>query len=139
MVLCIVESCSAPLPKIAYFYLPSEESEELNSLLMKMKEESEEVGLKLNIQKTKIMASSSIISWQIDGETMEPVTDFLFLGSKITADGDCSHEIKRHLLLGRKAMTNLDSILKSRDITLPTKVHLVKAMVFPVVMYPCES
>ena len=103
---------------------------------MKVKEESEKVGLKLNIQKTKIMASGSITSWQIDGET---VADFIFLGSKITADGDCSHEIKRHLLLGRKVMTNLDSILKSRDITLPTKVHLVKAMVFPLVMYGCES
>ena len=114
------------------------ETEELKSLLMKVKEESEK-GLKLNIQKTKIMASSPIISWQIDGETMETVTDFLFLGSKITADGDCSHEIKRHLLLGRKVMTNLDSILKSRDITWTTKVHLVKAMVFPVVMYGCES
>ena len=107
------------------------------SLLMKVKQESEKAGLKLNIQKTKIMASGPITSWQIDGETMETVTDFL--GSKITADGDCSHEIKKHLLLGRKAMTNLDSILKSRDITLPTKVHLVKAMVFPVVMYRCES
>ena len=106
---------------------------------MKVKEESEKVGLKLNIQKTKIMASGPITSWQIDGETMEIVTDFSFLGSKITADGDCSHEIKRHLLLGRKAMTNLDSILKSRDITLPTKVHLVKAIVFPVVMYWCET
>ena len=104
-----------------------------------MKEESEKVGLKLNIQKTKIMASSPITSWQIDGEAMEIVTDFIHLGSKITADGDCSHEIKRHLLLGRKAMTNLDSILKSRDITLPTKMHLVKAMVFPVVMSGCES
>ena len=104
-----------------------------------MKEESEKVGLKLNIQKTKIRASSPITSWQIDGETMETVTDFIFLGSKITADGDCSHEIKRHLLLGRKIMTNLDSILKSRDISLPTKVHLVKGMVFPVVMYGCES
>ena len=112
--------------------------EELKSLLMKVKEVSEKSGLKLNIQKTKIMASSSIISWQIDGETMETVTSFIFLGSKITTDGDCSHEIKRCLLLGRKAMTNLDSILKSRDITLPTKVHLVKAMVFPVV-YECES
>ena len=112
------------------------ESEELNSLLMKVKEESEKVGLKLNIQKTTIMASNPITSWEIDGET---VTDFIFLGSKITADGDCSHEIKRHLLLRRKAMTNLDSILKSRDITLPTKFHLVKAMVFPVVMYGCES
>ena len=115
------------------------ESEELKSLLMKVKEESEKVGLKLNIQKTKVMASSPITSWHIDGETMETVADFNFLGSKITADGDCSHEINRHLLLGRKFMTNLDSILKSRDITLPTKVHLVKAMVFPVVMYRCES
>ena len=106
---------------------------------MKVKEESEKVGLKLNIQKTKIMASGPITSWQIDGETVETVADFIFLGSKITADGDCSHEIKRHLLLGRKVMTNLDSILKSRDIILPTKVHLVKAMVFPVVMYRCES
>ena len=106
---------------------------------MKVKEESEKVGLKLNIQKTKIMISSPITSWQIDGETMETVTDFIFWGSKITADGDCSHEIKRHVLLGRKVMTNLDSIFKSRDITLPTKVHLVKAMVFPVVMYGCES
>ena len=106
---------------------------------MKVKEESEKVGLKLNIQKTKIMASGPITSWQIDGETMETVTDFIFLGSKITADGDCSHEIKRHLLLGRKAMTNVDSILKSRDITLPTKVRLVKAMVFPVVMYGYKS
>ena len=105
---------------------------------MKVKEESEKVGLKLNIQKTKIMTSSPITSWQIDGETMETVRDFIFLGSKITADGDCSHEIKRHLLHGRKAMTNLDSMLKSRDITLPTKVHLVKAMVFPVVMYRYE-
>ena len=112
------------------------ESEELKSLLMKVKEESEKVGLKLNIQKTKIMASGPIISWQINGET---VADLIFLGSKITADGDCSHEIKRRLLLGRKVMTNLDSILKSRDITLSTKVHLVKAMVFPVVMYGCES
>ena len=112
------------------------ESEELKCLLMKVKEESEKVGLKLNIQKTKIMASGPIISWQIDGET---VLDFIFWGSKITADGDCSHEIKRRLLLGRKVMTNLDSILKSRDITLPTKVHLVKAMVFPVVMYGCKS
>ena len=115
------------------------ESEELKSLLMKVKEESEKVGLKLNIQKTKIMASSPITSWQIDGETEETVADFIFLGSKITADGDCSHEIKRHLLLGRKVMTNLDSIFKSRDITLSTKVHLVKAIVFPVVMYGCES
>ena len=106
---------------------------------MKVKEESEKVGLKLNIQKTKIMASGPITSWQIEGKAMETVTDFIFLGPKITADGDCSHEIKRHLLLGRKAMTNLDSILKSKDITLPTKAHLVKAMVFPVVMYGCES
>ena len=106
---------------------------------MKVKEESEKAGLKLNIQKTKIMASSPITSWQIDGETVETVADFIYLGSKITADGDCSHEIKRRLLLGRKVMTNLDSIFKSREITLPTKVHLVKAMVFPVVMYGCES
>ena len=106
---------------------------------MKVKEESEKVGLKLNIQKTKIIASGPITSWKIDGETMETVTDFIFGGSRITADGDCSHEIKRHLLLGRKAMTNLDSILKSRNITLPTKVHLVKAMISPVVMYGCES
>ena len=106
---------------------------------MKVKEESGKVGLKLNIQKTKIMASSPIASWQIVGETVETVRDFIFLDSKITADGDCSHEVKRHLLLGRKALTNLDRILKSRDITLPTKVHLVKAMVFPVVMYGCES
>ena len=116
-----------------------ESEEELKSLLMKVKEESEKVGLKLNIQKTKIMASSLITSRQIDGETMETVTDFIFLGSKITADGDCSHEIKRCLLLGRKAMTNLDSVLKRRDITLPTKVCLAKAMVFPVVIYGCES
>ena len=115
------------------------ESEELKSLLMKMKEESEKVGLKLNIQKTKIMTSGPMTSWQIDGETVETVTNFIFLGSKITADGDCSHEMKRHFLLGRKTMTNLDSILKSRDVTLPTKVHLVKAMVFPVVIYGCES
>ena len=115
------------------------ESEELKSLLMKVKEESEKVGLKLNIQKTKIMAFSPITSCQIDGETMETLRNFIFLGSKITADGDSSHEIKRHLLLGRKAMTNLDSILKCRHITLPTKVHLVKAMVFPVVMHGCES
>ena len=107
--------------------------------MMKVKEESEKVGLKLNIQKTKIMASGPIASWEIDGETVEIVSDFIMGDSKITADGDCSHEIKRHLLLGRKAMTNLDSILKSRDITLPTKVHPVKAMVFPVVMYGCES
>ena len=114
----------------------AESEGELKSLLMKVKEESEKVGLKLNIQKTKIMASSPITSWEIDGET---VADFNFLGSKITADGDCSHEIKRRLLLGRKVMTNLDRILKSRDTTLPTKVHLVKAMIFPVVMYVCES
>ena len=106
---------------------------------MKVKEESEKAGLKLNIQKTKILASGPITSWHIDGETMETVTDFIFLGSQITADGDCSHEIKRHLLLGRKTLANLDSILKNRDIILPTKVHLVKAMVFPVVMYGCES
>ena len=114
------------------------ESEELKSLMMKVKEESEKVGLKLNIEKTKIKAPGPITSWQIDGETMETVTDFIFFGSKITADGDCSHEIKRRLIPGRKAMTNLDSILKSRDITLPTKVHLVKAMVSPVVRYRCE-
>ena len=117
----------------------AESKEELKSLLMKVKEMSEKAGLKLNIQKTKIMASSPIISWQIDGETMERVIDFIILGSKITADGGCSHEIKRLLLLGRKVMTNLESILKSRDVTLPTKVHLVQAMVFPVVMYGCES
>ena len=116
----------------------AESNEELKSLLMKLKE-SEKAGLKLNIQNTKIMASGPITSWQIDGETMETVTDFIFLGSKITADGDCSHEIKRRLLLGGKAMTNLDSILKSRDITLPTNVHIVKAMFFLVVMYGCES
>ena len=114
-------------------------SEELKSILMKVKEESEKVGLKLNIQKTKIMASSPITSWQTDGETLETVADFILGGSKITADGDCSHEIKRHLNLGRKVMTNLDNIFKSRDITLPTKIRLVKAMVFPVVMYGCES
>ena len=117
----------------------AESEEELKSLLMKVKEESEKVGLKLNIHKTKIMASGPITSWQIDGQTVETVAYFIFLGSKITADGDCSHEIKRRLLLGRKVITNLDSILKSRDITLPTKVCLVKAMVFPVVMYGCES
>ena len=117
----------------------AESEEELKSLLMKVKEKSEKVGLKLNIQKTKIMASSPITSWKIDGETVETVSDFIFEGSKITVDGDCSHEIKRHLLLGRKVMTNLDSIFKCRDITLPTKVHLVKAMVFPVVMYGCEN
>ena len=119
--------------------LMAESKEELKILLMKVKEESEKVGLKLNIQKTKITASGPITSWQIDGETVETVKEFIFLGSKITADGDCSHEIKRCLLLGRKAMTNLDSILKSRDITLPTKVCLVKAMDFPVVIYGCES
>ena len=116
----------------------AESEEELKSLLMKVKEESEKVGLKLNIQKTKIMPSGPITSWRIDGKTVETVADFIFLGFKITADGDFSHEIKRHLLLGRKVMTNLHSILKSRDITLPTKVHLVRAMVFPVVMYGCE-
>ena len=119
--------------------LMSESEEELKSLLMKVKEESEKVGLKLNIQKTKIMASGPITLWEIDGETVETVSDFIFLGSRITADGDCSHEIKRCLLLGRNVMTNLDTILKSRDITLPTKVCLVKAMVFPGVMYGCES
>ena len=119
--------------------LMAESAEELKSLLMKVKEESEKFGLKLNIQKTKIMASGPITSWEIDGETVETVSDFIFMGSKITTDVDCSHEIKRHLLLGRKVMTNLDSILKSGDITLPTKVRLVKAMVFPVVMYGCES
>ena len=117
----------------------AEREEELKNLLMKVKEESEKAGLKLSIQRTKIMASSPITSWQIDGETVETLSDFIFLGSKITANGDCSHEIKRRLLLGRKAMTNLDSILKSRNITLPMKVHLVKAMVFPVVMYGCEG
>ena len=116
----------------------AESEQELQSLLMKVKEESEKAGLKLNIQKTKIMVSGPITLWQLDGETMKTVTDFIFLGSKITADGDCSHEIKRRLLLGRKAMTNLDSILKSRDITLPTKIRLLKAVVFPVVMYGCE-
>ena len=119
--------------------LMAESEEELKSLLLKVKEESEKFGLKLNIQKTKTMASGPITSWQIDGETVETVADFIFWGSKITADGDCSHEIKRNLLLGRKVLTNLDSIFKSRDITLPTKVHLVKVMVFPVVMYGCES
>ena len=117
----------------------AESEEELKSLLMKVKEESENVGLKLNIQKTKIMASGPITSWKIDGETVETVLEFILGGSKITADGDCSHEVKRCLILGRKVMTNLDSILKSRDITLPTKVHLVRAMVFPVTMYGCES
>ena len=118
--------------------LMEESKEELKSLLMKVKEESEKVGIKLNIQKTKIMASGPITSWQTEGETMETVTDFIYWGSKITADGDCSHEIKRHLLLGRKVTTNLDSIFKSRDITLVTKVHLVKAVIFPVVMYECK-
>ena len=117
----------------------AESEEKLKSLSMKVKVESERVGLKLNIQKTKIMTSGPITSWQVDGETVETVSDFIFLGSKITADGDCSHEIKRRLLLGRKVMTNLDSILKSKDIILPTKVHLVKAIVFPVVIYGCES
>ena len=117
----------------------AESEEELKSLLMKVKEETENVCLKINIQKTKIMACGPITSWQIDGETMKTGTDFIFFGPKITADGDCSHEIKRRLLLGRNVMTNLDSILKSRDITSPTKVHLLKAMVFPVVMYGCES
>ena len=117
----------------------AESEEELKNLLMKVREKSEKVGLKLNIHKTKIMASGPVTSWEIDGETVESVSDFIFGGSKITADGDCSHEIKRHLLLGRKVMTNLDSILKSRDITLPTKVHLDKAMVFPVIMYGCEN
>ena len=117
--------------------LMAESEEELKSLLMK--EEREKIGLKLNVQKTKFMASGPITSWQIDGETMKTMRDFIFLGSKITADGDCSHELKRHLLLGRKAMTNIDSVLKSKDITLPAKVHLVKAVVFPVVMYGCES
>ena len=117
----------------------AESEEELKSLLMKVKEESEKVGLKLNIQKAKIMASGPITSWEIDGETVETVSDFIFGGSKISADGDCSHEIRRHLLLGRKVMTNLDSILESRHIILSTKVHLVKAMVFPLVMYGCES
>ena len=117
----------------------AESEEELKSLLMKLKVESEKLGLKLNIQKTKIMASGPSTSWQIDGETVEIVSDFIFLGSEMTADYDCSHEIKRHLLLGRKVITNLDNIFKSRDINLPTKVHLLKAMVFPVVMYGCES
>ena len=124
---------------LPFFLNMAESEEELKNLLMKVKEESEKIGLKLNIQKTKIMASGPITSWQIDGETMETVSGFILGGSKITADGDCSHEIKRRLLLGRKVMTNLDSILKSRDTTLPTKVHLLKAVVFPVVMYGCES
>ena len=133
----------SPIPCILRYAddttLMAENEEELKSLLMKVKEESEKVGLKLNIQKTKIMASSPITPWEIDGETVETVSDFISLGSRITADGDCSHEIKRRLLLGRKVMTNLDSIFKSRDITLPKKVHLVKAMVFPVVMLDCEE
>ena len=124
---------------VDYTTLMAESEQELKSLLMKVEEESEKVGLKFSIQKTKIMASGPITSWQMDGETLETVSDFIFLGSKITADGDCSHEIKRRLFLGRKVMTNLDSILKSRDITLPTKFRLVKAMVFPVVMYGCDS
>ena len=127
------------IPRYADTTLMAESEEELKSLLMKVKEESKKAGLKLSIQKTEIMASVPITSWQIDGETMKTATDFIFLDSKITVDGDCSHEIKRHLLLGRKAMTNLDSILKSRHITLQAKVRLVKAMVFPVVMYGCES
>ena len=134
--------CYLPINNLRYAddtTLMAESEEELKSLLMKVKEESEKVGLKLNIQKTNIMVSGPITSWQIDGEIIETVTYFIFLGSKITADGDCSHKIKRHLLLGRKVMTNLDSIFKSRDITLPTMVCLFKAMVFPVVMYGCES
>ena len=127
------------ITQIKYATLMAESEEEPKSLFMKVKEESEKVGLKLNNQKTKIMASGPITSWQIDGETVETVADFIFLGCKIIANGDCSHEIKRRLLLGRKLTTNLDSILKTRDITLPTKVRLVKAMVFPVVMYGCES
>ena len=134
-----VQTCALPIFNNLRYAddttLMAESEEELKSLLMKVKEESEKVGLKLKIQKTKIMASSPITWWQIDGQTMEAMTDFIFLGSKITADADCSHEIKRHLLLGRKVMTNLDSILNSRDVTLPTQVHLVKAMVFPIVMY----
>ena len=140
---CLVQSAHKHNIKLFFFLellvLFKESEEELKSLLMKVKVESEKVGLKLNIQKTKIMASGPIISWEIDWATVETVSDFIFLGSKITADGDCSHEIKRRLLLGRKAMSNLDSIFKSRDITLPTKACLVKAMVFPVVMYGCES
>ena len=140
--ICVVKISRRNINNLRYAddtTLMAESEEELKSLLMKVKEESEKVDLKLNIQKTKIMASGPITSWEIDGETVETVSDFIFLGSKITADGDCSHEIKRRLLLGRKVMTNPDSILKSRDITLPTKVRLVKAMVFPVVMYGCES
>ena len=136
----VIKTAGRNINNLRYTYTTTlrAESKELKSLLMKVKEESEEVGLKLNIQKTKIMASGPVTSWQIDGETMKTVRDFIFWGSKISAHGDCSCEIKRCLLLGRKVMTNLDSILKSRDITLPTKVHLVKAMVFPVVMYGCE-
>ena len=137
-----IKSAGRNINKLTYAddtTLMAESEEKLKSLLMKVKEEIEKAGLKLNIQKTKIMASCPITSWKIDGETVETVTDFIFLGSKITADGDCSHEIKRRLLLGRKAMTNLDNILKSRDITLPTKVRLVKAVVFPLVLYGCES
>ena len=137
-----IKIASINVPNLRYAVdttLMAESKEELKSLLKKVKEEGEKAGLKLNIQKTKIMASGPITSWQIDGETVETVSDFIFWGSKITADGDCSHEIKRRLLLGRKVMTNLDSIVNSRDVTLPTKVHLVKAMVFPVVMYGCES
>ena len=137
-----IKTCKRNINNLRYaddITLIVESEEELKSLLMKVKEESEEVGLKLNIQKIKIMASGPITSWEIDGETVETVADFIFWGSKITADGDCSHEIKRRLLLGRKVMTNLDNMLKSRDITLPAKIRLVKAMVFPVVMYGCES
>ena len=134
-----IKIASRNINNLRYATCMKESEEELKSLLMKEKEESEKVSLKLNIQKTNIMVSSSITSWQIDGETVETVAEFIFLGSKITADGDCSHEIKRRLLLGRKIMTNLDSILKSRDITLPIKVRLVKAMVFPVLIYGCES
>ena len=136
-----IKTAGRNINNLRYTYdttLMAESEEELKSLLMKVKVESEKVGLKLTIQKTKIMASGLITSWEIFGETVETVAEFIFLGSKITADGDCSHEIKRRLLLGRKVMTNLDSILKSRDITLPTKFHLVKAMIFPVVMYGCE-
>ena len=142
MCVCVSISSNINMNNLRYVNdttLMATSKEELKSLLMRVKEESEEAGLKLNIQKNKIMASGSIISWQIDREKIETVTDFIFLDSKITADGDCSHKIKRHLFLGRKAMRNLDSILKSRDISLPTKVHIVKGMVFPVVMYRCES
>ena len=136
-----IKTAGRNINNLGYAYdttLMAESEEELKRLLMKVKEESEKVGLKLSIQKTKIMASGPITSWQLDGETMETVRDFIFLGTKITADGDCSHEIKRSFLLGRKAMTNLDNILKSRDVTLPTKVNLVKAMLFPVLMYGCK-